>query len=194
MEKTKQRNDFIAFLNAMENVHADKFNPAYKSRYSSLSEILKSVKEVAKDYNLAVRQLCSYADGVTTVSTMIIHADGGHLDGVSVSAKTESMNPQQLGSALTYLRRHSLQIACGISVDNDDDANVASKVSVPNVAWWQMIPVDVREASLKFIVSKGWLKDGQKFDDVSASVQDTISSQLPKFIKAVREFEANSKK
>ncbi len=36
------------------------------------------------------------------------------------------LTAQQIGGAITYIRRQSIQTACGISVDLDDDGAVAS--------------------------------------------------------------------
>ena len=38
-----------------------------------------------------------------------------------------AMTPQQIGSAITYLRRQSLMTAVGISTDLDDDGAASSK-------------------------------------------------------------------
>ena len=74
--KFTARDNLVAFLNAIGNVAADKVNPAFKSRYASLPELLDSVKAVAKEYDLAVHQSLSSADGTVRVTTTILHASG----------------------------------------------------------------------------------------------------------------------
>ena len=48
--------------------------------------------------------------------------------------KAENLTAQQVGGALTYIRRQSIQTACGISVDLDDDGNRASNTPMPQAA------------------------------------------------------------
>jgi hypothetical protein len=48
--------------------------------------------------------------------------------------KAENLTAQQIGGALTYIRRQSIQTACGISVDQDDDGNKASGTPLPSAA------------------------------------------------------------
>jgi hypothetical protein len=40
--------------------------------------------------------------------------------------KAEGLDAQKIGGAITYIRRQSIQTACGISVDLDDDGAVAA--------------------------------------------------------------------
>ena len=40
--------------------------------------------------------------------------------------KAEGLDAQKIGGAITYIRRQSIQTACGISVDLDDDGAVAT--------------------------------------------------------------------
>ena len=41
-----------------------------------------------------------------------------------------ALNAQKIGEALTYIRRQSIQTACGISIDLDDDGNSTSGISI----------------------------------------------------------------
>jgi hypothetical protein len=38
-----------------------------------------------------------------------------------------NLDAQKIGGALTYIRRQSIQTACGISIDLDDDGNSTSQ-------------------------------------------------------------------
>lgn len=121
------RADLVDFLNAIGNVHADRINPAFKSRYASLPEVLDSVKSVAKLYNLAPHQRLGREPGHVVVITEIIHKDGTTFPAGEVAFKSETLTPQQLASATTYLRRLCLKTAVGIETDVDDDGAAASK-------------------------------------------------------------------
>ena len=124
---TSARVDLVNFLNAIGNVHADRVNPAFKSRYASLPEILDSVKSVAKNYNLAPHQRLGREPGHVVVITEIIHKDGTTFQAGEVAFKSDGLTPQQLASATTYLRRLCLKTAVGIETDVDDDGAAASK-------------------------------------------------------------------
>jgi len=119
--------DLVTFLNDVGNVHADRVNPAFKSKYASLAEVLETVKGVAAKHRLAIVQALDSEDGKVIVNTSIRHADGTVFPAGRLSVKAEGMTPQQIGSAITYLRRQSLMTAVGISTDLDDDAASASK-------------------------------------------------------------------
>lgn len=119
--------DLVTFLNDVGNVHADRVNPAFKSKYASLAEVLETVKGVAAKHRLAIVQALDSEDGKVIVHTSIRHADGTVFPAGRLSVKAEGMTPQQIGSAITYLRRQSLMTAVGISTDVDDDAAAASK-------------------------------------------------------------------
>lgn len=118
--------DFVRFLNAVGNVHADRVNPAFKSKYASLAEVLETVKPVAQKHNLALAQTATSEEGKVCVTTTFIHLTGHVFNQGMLSFKSDGLSPQQVGSAITYLRRQSIQTACGISTDLDDDGASAS--------------------------------------------------------------------
>ena len=119
--------DLVNFLNDVGNVHADRVNPAFKSRYASLAEVLETVKSVAAKHRLAIVQNLDSEEGKVTVLTAFRHIDGTVFPSGRLSVKAEGLTPQQIGSAITYLRRQSLQTACGIATDLDDDGAASSK-------------------------------------------------------------------
>jgi len=119
--------DLVNFLNDVGNVHADRVNPAFKSRYASLAEVLETVKAVAAKHRLAIVQTLDSEEGKVTVFTAFRHIDGTAFPSGRLSVKAEGLTPQQIGSAITYLRRQSIQTACGIATDLDDDGASSSK-------------------------------------------------------------------
>jgi hypothetical protein len=117
---------FVGFMNDLSNAHADKVNPAFKSRYASLAEILDTVKPVALKHGFCIRQVADSHEGSLRVQTFFQHESGETFPGGVLAVKADTLSPQQLGSALTYIRRQGLQTACCISVDLDDDAASSS--------------------------------------------------------------------
>lgn len=194
---TSARQDLVSFLNAIGNVHADRVNPAFRSRYSSLPEILESVKSVAKNYNLAVHQTLSSNEGTIRVTTEFLHADGSSHPGGSVAFKSEGLNPQQLASATTYLRRLCLKTAVGIETDLDDDGSAASKPTPPQASapavkpvagpWYSFLSAVEAERAHEYLTKKGWLSpDAKDLIELPADKVAIIIENKPAFIKAIK--------
>ena len=190
------RQDLVAFLNAIGNVSADRVNPAFKSKYASLSEILDTVKAVAREHHLAVHQSLSSAEGQVRVTTVFLHASGESHDSGTLSFLAPG-DAQKLGSAITYLRRQSLQTACGISTDIDDDG---AKASGPNIGkgnyqreddrrvgrWHDFIPSDTLRLKAKdYLIAKGWLAADASIDTLGNQHQMVIAENQTAFLKAI---------
>jgi hypothetical protein len=64
------------------------------------------------------------------VQTKFLHQSGHVFDFGRLMINSSNLDAQKIGAALTYIRRQSIQTACGISIDLDDDGNsLKSKVS-----------------------------------------------------------------
>jgi hypothetical protein len=116
----------VAALAELDNVKANKINPAFKAKYVSLDALLDAIKPILLDHDLALIQTLVSEDGKVGVSTAFLHASGERFDFGCLMVKAEGLTAQQIGGAITYIRRQSIQTACGISVDLDDDGAVAS--------------------------------------------------------------------
>ena len=162
-EQTNPYFDLIAALSSMENVGANRINPAFKgSRYVSLDALLDSVKPVLQSHNLALVQVLETEEGKVGVSTSLLHTSGHLFAFGKLMVKADGLTAQQVGGAITYIRRQSIQTACGISVDLDDDGHQASapKAFMGNP--------NLEAAAVEILVGKGWLKPGQGLKDLSA--------------------------
>jgi len=111
---------------ALAELKANKINPAFKARYVSLDALLDAIKPVLLDHDLALIQTLVSQEGKVGVSTAFLHSSGERFDFGTLLVKAEGLTAQQIGGAITYIRRQSIQTACGISVDLDDDGAVAS--------------------------------------------------------------------
>ena len=119
----------VAALAALDNVKANKIVKAnFTAKYVSLDALLDAVKPVLLDHDLALIQTLVSQDGKVGVSTAFLHASGERFDFGTLLVKAEGLTAQQIGGAITYIRRQSIQTACGISVDLDDDGSLASGV------------------------------------------------------------------
>jgi hypothetical protein len=119
----------VAALAALDNVKANKIVKAnFTAKYVSLDALLDAVKPVLLDHDLALIQTLVSQDGKVGVSTAFLHASGERFDFGTLLVKAEGLTAQQIGGAITYIRRQSIQTACGISVDLDDDGSLASGI------------------------------------------------------------------
>ena len=108
----------VAALAALDNVKANKIVKAnFTAKYVSLDALLDAVKPVLLDHDLALIQTLVSQDGKVGVSTAFLHASGERFDFGTLLVKAEGLTAQQIGGAITYIRRQSIQTACGISVD-----------------------------------------------------------------------------
>lgn len=114
----------VAAQGEMGNAAKNAKNPHFKSQYADLAEIVNTVRPVLTRHGLSVVQSPSFADGVVTLRTMILHSSGQWI-ATTCAAVPVKTDPQGVGSAITYLRRYSLAAACGIAQE-DDDGEAAS--------------------------------------------------------------------
>jgi len=176
--------DLITALSSMENVGANRINPAFKgSRYVSLDALLDSVKPVLAQHNLALVQVLETEEGKVGVSTSLLHTSGHLFSFGKLMVKADGLTAQQVGGAITYIRRQSIQTACGISVDLDDDGHQASapKPQAPKVFMGEL---RFEKAAVEILTLKGWLKPGQGLKDLSAEHLAAINTHA--FEQAVR--------
>ena len=200
-QATDANADFVTALNALENVSANKSNGAFKgSKYVSLDQLLDAVKPVLAAHNLALCQVVdTKEDGRIGVVTCFRHRDGTIFPGGNLFIRADGMNPQQIGAALTYIRRQSAQTACCVSVDADLDGNGLSAspaIKTPQTA--TQAPqigkpsgyTDHPEAAVRVLLRKGWLKEGQGLTDLSGEHLVAIANN-PAFNAAVKKEAAN---
>jgi len=174
--------DLISALSSMENVGANRINPAFKARYVSLDALLDAVKPVLQAHNLALVQVLETEEGKVGVSTSLLHTSGHLFAFGKLMVKADGLTAQQVGGCLTYIRRQSIQTCCGISVDLDLDGNdSAPKPQGPKVF---MGDIKYEKAAVDILISKGWLKPGQGLKDVTPEQMPAINTHA--FEQAVR--------
>jgi hypothetical protein len=102
------------------SIKPDSTNPAFRSKYADITEVLSKVKPALSKVGITMTQLptetglktiLADADSDTTVEGFLPYAD--------------MSNSQKLGSSITYNRRYSLVAMLGLE-DDDDDGNTAS--------------------------------------------------------------------
>jgi hypothetical protein len=184
-EQTNPYFDLIGALAKMENVGANRVlaTNSFKSRYVSLDSLLDSVKPILKEHNLALIQVLETEEGKVGVSTSFLHSSGHLFSFGKLMVKADGLTAQQVGGAITYIRRQSIQTACGISVDLDDDGHQASaaKPQAPKVFMGEL---KYEKAAVEILITKGWLKPGQGLKDLSSEQAAVLTNHA--FEQAVR--------
>ncbi len=110
----------------MSHAAFDQTNPHFKSKFASLKSVIDAVKPALNANGIAYVQRSVPMDQGIAVET-VFHGHGEELRTGPVPVPIDRENAQGFGSALTYAKRYSLAMACGISADEDDDGNAASK-------------------------------------------------------------------
>jgi len=100
------------------------FNPHFKSQYSTLGDIMDACGAALTANGLDISHLMSVANGVTLCTCRLTHIDGEVMES---SLPVATGTPQQMGSAITYNRRYTLQALLGLEGDPqaEDDGNQA---------------------------------------------------------------------
>lgn len=148
MKKSDSLSKFApAFVRAQKNAkHAIKgsVNPAFKSRYADLAEVIDTVTPVFNDEGIGILQFPGFAENRVTLETMLLHESGEFVSGTA-ETPVPKQDPQGVGSGTTYLRRYSLAAATGITQDDDDGEG--AKAQKPKAKEPASTPQDVRETA-----------------------------------------------
>lgn len=115
---------FIVGQKAMEAVKKAATNPAFKTKYADLSEVVEAVVPALNNAGVGVIQTPGYDGEWVSVATTMIHEGGSSVTSV-LRLKPSKTDPQGIGSAITYGRRYSLLAMTGAAPE-DDDGNASS--------------------------------------------------------------------
>ena len=123
MEKTLN-SKLLDFQKRVGIVKKDSKNPHFKNTYASLTQILGEVKPLLTECGLVLVQPISL-DGV---GTTIIDCETNEKIETIISLPS-NLNPQQLGSAITYFRRYTLASLLALEIDDDDAQSTVKSVT-----------------------------------------------------------------
>ena len=98
-------------------------NPAFKSKYADLGDVLAAVRPVLSTEGIAVLQPMRITDTGCELVTVLLRGDERIESAIPLQVDGKA---QDLGSRLTYLRRYALCSLLGVVAEDDDDGNAAS--------------------------------------------------------------------
>ena len=131
----------------MSHAAFDQTNPHFKSKFASLKSVIDAVKPALNANGIAYVQRSVPMDHGIAVET-VFHGHGEELRTGPVPVPIDRENAQGFGSALTYAKRYSLAMACGISADEDDDGNAAAKAP-PKKRGQSVIKTVIQESGIQ---------------------------------------------
>lgn len=110
----------------MPAVDRDGTNPHFKSKFTTLANLLSKARPVLNRHGISVQQFPATDEhGKPALTTILRHASG-ESEEHTASLLLAKNDPQGLGSAITYMRRYALAAALAIADQEDDDANAAT--------------------------------------------------------------------
>lgn len=110
----------------------DKTNPFHKNNYADINTILATIRPLLSKHKLILTQPEKTNGQFNIVETAISHKDTSDTLVSSLTLPSELKKPQEIGSAITYFRRYTLQSLLGLETQ-DDDGNLASGKSKKEV-------------------------------------------------------------
>lgn len=115
------------FQGEVQNPKNTANNPYFNSKYAPLDAVINAIKPALSKHGLSYIQAPSTDGDKITITTMILHSSGEWIESEPLTLKAERVTAQGAGSAITYARRYALCAMLGISGEDDDDGNGASK-------------------------------------------------------------------
>jgi hypothetical protein len=117
----------VAAQSEMTAAHKGKVNPAFRSKYAELSDVMDACMPALRANGFAVLQPIGRDEQGDYVETQILH-ESGHAFTTRVHLILGKNDMQGFKSAVTYARRIGLGSLAGVS-DTDDDGNAAAKAA-----------------------------------------------------------------
>lgn len=115
----------LDFQKKVEAIKKDSQNPFFKSNYFDINSLLEEIKPLLNELGIVILQPLSHIGERTSLKTIIIDSEDGKTILESETLLPENIDPQKMGSSITYFRRYSLQSLLLLQAE-DDDANKAS--------------------------------------------------------------------
>ena len=130
MEQSENVDELFKALSKMQGslnaVKKDSTNPFFNSKYATLSAIWDVCRKPLEDNGLCISQSTDVIEGNLFLVTRLGHSSGQWIQG-KLPIRLEKNTPQGMGSAITYAKRYALSAMIGVSLDEDDDGNMAER-------------------------------------------------------------------
>jgi hypothetical protein len=150
---TQHKNIHVALAAAqteMGGVKKGSTNPAFKSRYADLADVVSAVSGPLNLHGIAFYHVPASIDGERVMRTVLAHGDSDTQIACDVPLIIGKQDMQGYKSATTYAKRIGLESLTGIAPE-DDDGNAAAKAAPRHVPTVSVAPLDANGKSNKEI-------------------------------------------
>lgn len=150
-------------------------NPHFKSKFTSLDKLTEVVFPKLQEQGLAYTTLSRVGeDGKMVIEARLIHAESGEY--LSAEFPVAQVDPQKIGSSLSYFRRYGLATLTGVVSDEDDDGNAASAPEPRNLS-------NARQQAQKKAPAKN--EGADEFEGLRTKIREWIGSDEDRRKQAV---------
>lgn len=128
---TEHRNVYAALAAAQSEMDAavkGSVNPAFKSRYADLADVVQACRQALNKNGLAFFHQMVSLDGQLAMRTVVAHGASDTTIECDVPLIVSKQDMQGMKSATTYAKRIGLESVTGIAPE-DDDGNAAAKAA-----------------------------------------------------------------
>lgn len=121
---------------AMTFAKKDSANPFFKAKYADFASVIEAIRQPFGDNGLAFMQFPVASDKPEVgIETVITHVSGEWISSDPFFIPVNKADAQGYGSAITYIKRYSLQAIVGVPSDDDDgNAAVTQRPTAPITA------------------------------------------------------------
>lgn len=132
MLKSEQINELAAALakaqGQIEGAKKSSSNPFFKSKYADLAECWNTCREALTANEISVIQMPEEINenGRLNITTMLAHSSGQYISSTLTMTVTK-LDPQAIGSAITYGRRYALAAMVGLAQEDDDGEKATAR-------------------------------------------------------------------
>ena len=129
---TEHKNVYVALAAAqseMEQVVKGSVNPAFKSRYAALDDVVQVVRPALNKHGIAYFHQIITDERGSVMRTVLFHGMSGTEVHCDVPLIVDRNNMQGFKSATTYAKRIGVESLTGIAPQDDEDGNAAAKAA-----------------------------------------------------------------
>ena len=141
---SEHKNIYMALAAAqadMAGVKKGSVNPAFKSKYADLADVVSAVSPALNAQNIAFFHVVTSVDGDRVMRTVLAHGPSDTMIECDVPLIVNKNDMQGFKSATTYAKRIGLESLTGVA-PVDDDGNAAARAAPRQVARVDVAPLD----------------------------------------------------
>ena len=150
---SEHKNIYMALAAAqsdMTGVKKGSINPAFKSKYADLADVVAAVSPALNAQGIAFFHVATSVDGERVMRTVLAHGASDTMIQCDVPLIIGKNDMQGYKSATTYAKRIGLESLSGVAPD-DDDGNAAARAAPRQAPRVDVAPIDAGSMSNKDI-------------------------------------------